>query len=113
LLAGCGPTRPTPADPDRGKEALAAVLDAWKRGDKPESLRRQSPPIHASDPAWSAGVKLERYEIKGEEGKLLGYDFSCPVTLWLRDGPGDPRPRTVHFTVGTHPELVVVRDFGG
>jgi hypothetical protein len=76
-------------------------------------LRDRSPPIHANDPDWALSAKLERYEIKEGEGKLLGYDFNCPVTIWLRAESGNVKTRTVSYTVGTGSSLVVVRDIGG
>lgn len=110
LLAGCGPSAPATADPDKARDVLRAALDAWKQGDSLESLRERSPAIHANDPDWAAGARLERYEIKDGDGKLTGYDFSCPVTLFLRGGA---KPRNVSYTVGTGRSLVVVREGGG
>jgi hypothetical protein len=112
-LAGCGPSRPEAADPQKSKELLRAVLDAWQQGEKPESLKVRSPAIHANDPDWAGGLKLERYEVSDAEGKPNGYDFNYPVTLWLRSGSGNARSKKVSYTIGTSSALVVVRDLGG
>jgi len=76
----------------------------------PRTLNRW-PAIHANDPDWSSGARLDRYEIQDGAGKPNGYDFSCPVTLWLRAG-GAVKSKTVHYTIGTGAALVVVRDPG-
>ena len=112
LLAGCGPSRPAEADAEKSKEVLRATLDAWKQGDKPEALKARWPAIHANDPDWSSGALLDRYEIQDGAGKPNGYDFSCPVTLWLRGGGGAVKSKTVHYTIGTGASLVVVRESG-
>ena len=49
------PTRP-------GPEALHAVLDAWKAGEKPEDLEKRTPPIHVKDVDWNGGFRLVGYK---------------------------------------------------
>jgi hypothetical protein len=108
---GCG--RPVARPPDRAEAVavLRAALDAWRRGDRPESLQQRQPPIRVADPAWSQGTRLTRFEIEEDQARPSGFDLGCTVKLWLADGRKDPR--RVKYTVATSPAVVVTRDFGG
>jgi hypothetical protein len=112
-IAAGGCSRPVARPPDRAEAvaALRATLDAWQRGDKPESLQQRQPPIRVADPAWSQGVRLTRFEIEEGQARPSGFDLGCPVKIWLADGRKDPR--RVKYTVATSPAVVVTRDFGG
>ena len=66
LLGGCSrsPWAGT-VDADRGRDALKTALDAWKKGDKPEALKNNTPAITAQDLDWLGGAKLVNYEVTG------------------------------------------------
>jgi hypothetical protein len=104
---GCRPA-PSPADPEKGREALRIALAAWQNGDSPESLRRGSPPVTATDPKWRDGYRLLRYEI-ADDARVAGYDLQCRAALWLRGPDGKPTQEKAVFIVSTRPALVVVR----
>ncbi len=110
-VSGCGGPAPRPADRDAALAALRTALEAWQKGDPPDSLRQRQPPIVMVDPAWGQGTKLARFAIETDLAQPSGYDLGCPVRLWLGDGRKEPR--RVKFTVATSPQLVVTRDFGG
>ena len=112
ISAGCGMGGSAhPADPDQAREALIAVLDAWKAGEKPEDLGNRTPPIHVKDTDWKGGFVLVSYNAQ-TEGKLAGYDMNCPVSLELKSPKGKSAKKTVIYTITTRPELLVTRQEG-
>jgi hypothetical protein len=103
----------TPESTDRA-EALALLrtaLEAWQLGEKPESLREREAPIWVTDPAWTRGTRLAKFEIEANQTQPSGFNLACPVKLWLNDGKKEPRK--VKFTIATSPALVVTRELGG
>src|SRR5207244_7241842 len=85
LSIGCGAGQTArPADPAQAQQALHAVLDAWKAGEKPEDLARRTPSIHVSDVDWRSGFRLVNYKA-GDTGRLVGFDMNYPVVLELKD----------------------------
>jgi hypothetical protein len=108
VSSGCGPGERQPADPDAARAALRSALDAWKRGDLPESLGKTEPPVHVSDWRWRSGAKLVRYEI-AERGRPIGADLRCPVQLWIDNGRGKATRELAEYNVSTHPALAVAR----
>jgi hypothetical protein len=108
LAVGCGKGLQAQADPDQARQALCTVLDAWQRGDAPDSLRTASPAVHAKDLDWSAGYRLARYQVASEGGRA-GTDLRYAAMLTLQDGRGRTFLRNAAYTVGTSPVLTVVR----
>lgn len=49
------------------REALTAALDAWKGGQKPGQVASQKPSLQVVDSKWSAGQKLDSYEVVSTE----------------------------------------------
>lgn len=112
ILSGCGAGGSAQqADPAQAQEALHAVLDAWKAGEKPEDLEKRTPPIHVKDLDWVGGFRLVGYKAEGE-GKLVGYDMSYPVMLELESPKGKALKKTTIYTVTTRPEILVSRREG-
>jgi hypothetical protein len=108
LAAGCGgPRLPAQADPDRAREALCSALDAWQRGEPPDTLGGAAAAVRVNDPDWSAGYRLTRYEIA--PGARTGLDLCYPVTLTLRDSSGKLVRKNTTYLVGTSPVPTVVR----
>lgn len=110
LLAGCGQGPPPPTDKDQALKALHSALDAWKKGEKPETVKKDQS-IQMLDPAWDKGLKLARYEIEEAHAKPSGFDLGVPVKLWFDNLENEPR--TIKYTVSTSPALVITRDYGG
>jgi hypothetical protein len=109
-LAGCGPRQPRAAavDAELARESLLTVLDSWKKGDAPKSLRQHSPSITVQDMDWEMGYTLVDYRI--DEGKSADANLLCPVTLSLRDPQGKEVKRQVRYMVGTDPTITVFRE---
>jgi len=105
LSPGCG-SSPQPVDASKAKQSLIAALDAWKRGDRPESLK----PVVVQDMDWMNGAKLVAYELAGnaKEDTLI---LRCPVKLKLVGADGKESERTVTYIVGTSPVTTVFREF--
>jgi hypothetical protein len=99
------------ADPASAQQALRAVLDAWKAGEKPEALENRAPPIRVKDLDWQNGFQLVRYS-SDLEGKHVGYDLNYPVSLELKSPKGSSIKRNAIYTVTTRPEILVLRQEG-
>lgn len=112
LSSGCSGASPNaPVDAPKAREALKTVLEGWKRGDAPKSLRSSVTPITVQDFDWMNGLTLVDYRII-DDGKPLDANLSVPVKLTLTGGPAKKKPRdkTVYYLVGTSPETTVFRD---
>jgi hypothetical protein len=109
-LAGCAAqaTEPTPADPARAREALAAVLDAWKAGEPHDAPARRPDPIRVADEDWLAGLRLLDYHL-GEPEPTAGSSLHLPATLTLQGPRGKPVRRQVVYDVALAPAPMVVR----
>jgi hypothetical protein len=107
-LPGCRGRVPAPADPGRGREALHAALDAWEKGETPESLRQRTPPIYVTDTDWLAGQRLVHYQLKDKD-EYHGSQFRCWVVLSLQSAKGGRKEKTVSYLIDTQPALVIVR----
>ncbi len=74
LGGGCGQAA-RPSDPDEGRKALQAMLDAWKGGAKPDAFALANPSIHASDGDWKSGLVLQDYRADAK------VDSSAPTSI--------------------------------
>lgn len=109
FLGGCGSTSaPVAADQDEAKKTLTQALDAWKRGEKPETLKSASPAITVADRRWESGNKLIKYELDGPSTPS-GAQQAFRVKLWLTDAKGKDIQDIAEYQVGTDPILTVVR----
>jgi hypothetical protein len=110
--SGCGSGRtPETADSEKARAALRAALESWKAGEKPEDLKKQSPPIHVKDADWDRGFRLVNFKADAE-GRLAGYDMNYPVVLQLKSPKGAAVKKNAVYTVTTQPELVIARQEG-
>jgi hypothetical protein len=105
--AGCGGPANAPVDPAAARDTLAAALDAWKRGDRPDALQARSPPVYANDPDWQAGAALKGYRLG--DGKPMDASYYCPATLTVRTPAGGEATREVTYIVSTAPHRTVNR----
>lgn len=62
---GCSRGHVPPADTsnDQAATALRGVLDAWRSGQTPDSLRTQKPSVLAADEDWQSGCELHSYQL--------------------------------------------------
>lgn len=112
MSLGCGAGGTShPADPAQAHEALRAVLDAWKAGEKPEDLEKRTPPIRVKDLDWTEGFRLVSYRADAD-GRLVGYDLNYPVVLELKSPRGNAVKRNAIYTVTTRPEILILRQEG-
>jgi hypothetical protein len=111
-LVGCGSGgNAHTADPDQARTALRTALDAWKAGEKQESLENLTPPIHVKDVDWKDGFVLVGYNAD-RDGRLAGYDMSYHVVLELKSPKGKSLKKDAIYTVTTRPELLISRSEG-
>jgi hypothetical protein len=112
VLSGCGAgDSAQQADPAQSQDALHAVLDAWKSGEKPADLEKRTPPIHVKDLDWQGGFRLVGYKADAA-GKPAGYDMTYPVVLELESPKGKSVKKNAVYTITTRPELLVSRQEG-
>lgn len=110
-IMGCSGSATTDTvRPDVAKDTLVAALTAWKSGmEVPDLLKAQTPAIVVQDMDWSAGAKLQDFELQGD-GKSVGANLSIEVQLTLVDAAGQTTLQKVWYLVGTDPALTVFRD---
>lgn len=109
-IQGIGCSEPSDAvRPDVAKETLITALTAWKNGDSPPLLQERSPAIVVQDMDWTAGAKLQDFQLQGD-GKAVGANLSIEVELTLVDAAGASSQQKVWYLVGTDPALTVFRD---
>jgi hypothetical protein len=106
--AGCGTSRPA-SDRGDATQALHSALDAWKRGEKPEGLAQKSPPIHATDGDWLAGLKLQNYQAD-DNGSVVGSDVHFKVVLEVKTDKGRVVKKNATYSVTTGAQLLVKRE---
>ncbi|MDE2508189.1 MAG: hypothetical protein KGM43_13315 [Planctomycetota bacterium] len=110
-LQGCGvSSKAGTVDPDLAREALRTVLDTWKRGEAPASLKSQSPAITVQDFDWQGGRTLIDYELLGDD-RAVEANLYCGVVLKLKGKTGKVEKKRVRYIVGTSPITTVFREF--
>ena len=107
-LAGCRSQRAADADPAKARDALAAGLDAWKRGEGPEALARQSPAIYFHDRDWRDGQKLLEFRLAGEPTPF-GYGVQYTAILGLQDKDGRKHSKSVIYVINTDSAISIAR----
>jgi hypothetical protein len=108
-LSGCGGTSaPESADQDQARKVLDQALAAWQKGETVEGMKAATPSILVSDPSWSRGDALKKFEVTGD-GRPAGAERVFAVTLWLTDAAGKESKESVDYKVGTDPILTVFR----
>ena len=108
-LAGCGVReRAAPLDVELAREALKTSLEAWKKGDSPDTLKNGSPSIIAQDPDWVTGARLVAYTLDGDD-KRVAENLFVPVKLTLKLKNGKQATKNVTYVIGTSPQVMVFR----
>jgi hypothetical protein len=106
-LLGCGKATP-PADLDWARTHVQAGLDAWKKGQRPETLKNQSPAIDFQDQDWRAGLALLNYQLKDTKPESDQVP-RCWVVLTLQDRRGKKFDKEVVYAVDKA-KLTIGRD---
>jgi hypothetical protein len=108
MFAGCGGSKHSTADIERGRTALAAALDAWKNNDPSERLRTLPDPVEFTDE-----MRLSNKLLDFTLGKPNATDpdvIRYTVTLKLQDRKGKAHDRDVVFEVKLKTPIVIARD---
>jgi hypothetical protein len=109
FLAGCGVRqRAAPLDVELAREVLKTSLEAWKKGDAPDTLKNRSPSIIAQDPDWVTGARLVAYALDGED-KCVAENLFVPIQLTLKLKNGKQATKNVTYVIGTSPHVMVFR----
>jgi hypothetical protein len=108
--AGCGRgTSHAPDAVDRGREALEAALESWKKGEPVAKLKSLPEPIEFSDDTRQGGQRLLDY-------RLTRTDAADPAVirytavLTLRDRRGKTAEREVTYSVALKSPITIARD---
>ncbi|WP_422926165.1 hypothetical protein [Singulisphaera sp. PoT] len=111
VFSGCGvggqPMSP-PVDPDKGRNVLREVLDAWKDGKPYETFTAQGASTRVADEDWLEGQTLVAFEVDTKD-QLIGDVLRCPVSLSLKDKGGKGSKKRVYYNVTTAPTPSVIR----
>lgn len=110
VVAGCTGAVAEPPSAEQAREALVTALDAWKHGDTPTDLQARQPAVHVADEDWSAGCKLQAYQILPGQNEQ-GASLRVKVSLSLRDAKGKSVEKRVAYFVGTRPVITIGREF--
>ena len=65
-ISGCSGASSYQTETSVARGALEASLNAWKSGEKAESLTSRQPVVHAVDEQWKSGKTLSGFEILAE-----------------------------------------------
>jgi hypothetical protein len=106
--AGCGPSNGPDADPAEAVTVLRTALDAWKKGETPESLQDQQPPIWFNEDDWKSGAKLLDYQVD-DKTTMHGRQVRCQVSLTTEKN-NRKSERTIAYLVDTTPNRVIARE---
>jgi hypothetical protein len=107
-IAGCGGSKHSTTDIQRGRTALAAALDAWKNNEPSKSLRSLPDPVEFTD-EMRLSHKLTGYTL-GEPWTTDPNVIRYPTTLKLQDRKGKTQDRDVVFEVMLKTPIVIARD---
>ncbi len=87
---------------------LKTSLEAWKKGDPPDTLKNGSPSIIAQDPDWVTGARLVAYTLDADD-KRGAENLFVPVKLTLKLKNGKQATTNVTYVIGTSPQVMVFR----
>jgi len=108
LLAGCGAREIVLSGDEEGAlEVLTAALDAWKSGQKPDSLHSENPPMYVRDADWMEGRTLKAFEPR-ESPREHGGEWKVLAMLTLAGGDRPEEQKLVAYSVTTEPKAVVI-----
>ena len=107
LLMGCGSSR-SQADIDRGRDAVVAALDGWKKNEPPAALKSRPDPVEFTEELRTSYTLVEYTLGKADtsDKEVIRY----AVTLKLKDRKGKSSEREVVYAVALKSPVVVARD---
>ena len=108
LALGCGGSKHSAADVERGRTALTAALDSWKNNEPPDKLKALSEPVSFTE-EMRRTHKLVDYAL-GPPNTTDPAVIRYPVTLKLQGRKGKAEERPVVFEVKLANPILVARD---
>jgi hypothetical protein len=108
LALGCGGSKHSSADVERGQKALTAALDGWKNNEPADRLKALPDPVEYTDELRRTH-KLVDYTL-GKPNTTDPAVLRYPVTLKLQDRKGKAQDRDVVFEVKLGNPIVIARD---
>ncbi len=108
VLAGCNGPRIYKVKLDVARQTLTKVLDHWKSGATPESLRTVKPEIVVQDPEWAEGKNLIDYEVL-DPGEARDAFTIIKVKLTMADRADQHVTKDVGYLISTEPVLTMHR----
>jgi hypothetical protein len=110
LLAGCGRGEPhSPEAVERGRLALEAALESWKKGEPVGRLKVLPEPVEFADDARAGGQRLLDYRLlrtDPADRAVIRYT----VALTLQDRRGRRAEREVTYSVALKSPIVIACD---
>jgi hypothetical protein len=104
-VAGCGDSN---QDLDVAEQSVRAGLDAWQRGELPETLKQRETPIEFHDDDWQSGARLIDFTVENSYRDSAGGP-RCTVQLTIElDGRSETKSVVYEAKVGS--TVVVTRD---
>ncbi len=108
VAAGCARGPYSPADVDRGRQAVIAALDGWKARDPAGRLKDRPDPVDFSEDLARAHTLLD-YSL-GPTDATDPQNLRYTVRLKLRNAKGKVSEREVAYAVELRSPVRVVRD---
>lgn len=108
-FAGCGSTLPETSEVAKAGPVVTTALDAWKRGEKADSLLNAAPPVRVIDHEWQTGWALVDYKLEGA-AVPYGPNIQQPVALELKNPNGKEIKKSVFYMVNTGKPSVITRE---
>jgi hypothetical protein len=112
-FGGCGDTLPEPSEVTKAGPVVAAALDAWRRGEKADTLLNAATPVRVIDHEWQTGWALDDYKLEGAPVPY-GPTIRQPVALELKNPDGKEIKKSVFYLVNTgNPSVITREDLDG
>ncbi|HWG41945.1 MAG TPA: hypothetical protein VN688_04105 [Gemmataceae bacterium] len=109
LAPGCKRTL-SQKELDRGRAILETGLQAWEKGERPDTLQKLDPPVYFRDEDWTKGMRLTAWEITSTNGSVSDLTPRYEVVLTLADRKGKTIRRQVVYQIERKETIAIVRD---
>jgi hypothetical protein len=109
VVAGCGKNDPKQLA-DKAEKAVEQFLDAWSRGERPDTFADPDRPIQGNDPDWKAGYRLLSFlNTETKQNPEMPDRVRCRVSLSLQDAKGKRWDKEVVYEVQVGMNSVINR----